>query len=325
MLGKYWSLFLLAGLALAALCDPRRGAYFRSPAAYLTIAAGAAVLGPHLFFIATHGFTTVDFAFTSHATTLAHAAIGSLYFLFSVIGYIAAPIVLGTLATMPSIAAFKDTLWPAGVERRMVLIAFVAPLVIAALVAVAAHADLDPLWSMSAMTLLPVVLFGSPLLSVNRAAATYILAFTIVFPLLMVGASPMIAVVIHHNGVPNYASHYRLIAQAIERAWRGATDRPLRIVGGNRPVVDGSNFYFTDTPATFVLGDPRRTPWVDEARIEREGIAIVCPSVESNCVQEMRAYSARYGGRLQDVTIARSYFGTPDGPIQYLIAVIPPH
>ena len=32
MLGKYWSVFLLAGLSLAALIDRRRVAYFKSPA-----------------------------------------------------------------------------------------------------------------------------------------------------------------------------------------------------------------------------------------------------------------------------------------------------
>ncbi len=32
MLGKYWSIFLLAGLAIAAVTDPRRSAYLRSPA-----------------------------------------------------------------------------------------------------------------------------------------------------------------------------------------------------------------------------------------------------------------------------------------------------
>src|SRR3954462_10796214 len=32
MLGKYWSIVLLLGLGLAALADPRRAAYFRSPA-----------------------------------------------------------------------------------------------------------------------------------------------------------------------------------------------------------------------------------------------------------------------------------------------------
>jgi hypothetical protein len=324
MLGKYWSIFLLAGLGLAALTDPRRAAYFRSPAPWITIAAGAAVLAPHLFWIATHGFTTVDFAFTSHATSLARAVAGSLYFLLSVLGYIAAPIVLGALATLPNVAAIKDTLAPGAPERRTLIIAFAAPLLLAALVAIAARADLDPLWSMSAMTLLPVVLFSSPLLKVNRTAAVNILALAIVLPLLILAASPVIALVIHRQGVPNYASHYRLIAQAVEQAWRAQSDKPLRIVGGNRPVVDGSNFYFAERPATFMINEPPRTPWVDPARIEREGIAIVCPRVEPGCVNELSGYAARYGGKVNDVTLARRFFGTSDTPIEYRIAIIPP-
>ena len=324
MLGKYWSVFLLAGLGLAALMDPRRAAYFRSPAPWVTIACGIAVLAPHVIFIATHGFTTVGFAFTSHATTLANAAVGSLYFIASVLGYIAAPIVLGALATAPNAAAIRDTLAPAAPERRMVLVAFAAPILLAALTAIAARAQLDPLWSMSAVTLLPVVLFSSPLVAVKRTAAVGVLTLAIVFPLLMVAASPVIAFVIHRQGVPNYASHYRLIAQAVEQAWRAQTGKPLRIVGGNRPVVDGSNFYFTGRPATFVLTEPARTPWVDRARIEREGIAIVCPALETSCVQEMDAYAARYGAKAEEVTIARRYFGTIDTPVQYRIAIVPP-
>jgi hypothetical protein len=315
---------LLAGLGLAALSDPHRTAYFRSPAPWLTIAAGTAVLAPHVFWIATHGFTTVDFAFTSHATTLPHAAAGSLYFLASVLGYIAVPTVLGAVATLPSVAAIKDTLWPSAPECRTILIAFTAPLVLAALVAVPARADLDPLWSMSAMTLLPVVLFASPLIHVNRTAVVRILTFAMIFPLLLLAASPVIALVIHRQGVTNYASHYRLIAQAVQQAWRGATDKPLRIVGGNRPVVDGSNFYFADPPATFVVTEPMRTPWVDQARIAREGIAIVCPRAELVCLRELDAFVTRYGGKTEDVALARRFFGSSDMPVDYQIAIIPP-
>jgi 4-amino-4-deoxy-L-arabinose transferase-like glycosyltransferase len=324
MLGKYWSIFLLAGLALAAVSEPRRAAYFRSPAPWLTIAAGAVVLAPHVIWIATHGLTTVNFAFTSHATTLAHAALGSFYFLASVLGYIAVPVVLGALATMPSLAAIKDTLWPAEPQRRALLIAFAAPLILAALTAIAARADLDPLWSMSAMTLLPIVLMASPLIHVNRSAAVAILAFAIIFPLLLLAASPVIALVIHRQGATNYASHYRLIAQAVEQAWRAQTDKPLRIVGGNRPVVDGSNFYFTEPPATFVVTEPMRTPWVNEARIARDGIAVVCPRAETGCLTELNTLAARHGGKTETVTLARRFFGASDPPIDYQIAIVPP-
>jgi 4-amino-4-deoxy-L-arabinose transferase-like glycosyltransferase len=327
MLGKYWSIFLLAGLGLAALSDPRRTAYFRSSAPWLTIAAGAAVLAPHVAWIATNAFTTVDFAFTSHATTLQHAAAGALVFLLSVAGYIAAPVVLAAVATLPSSAsgaALRDTLWPAAPERRTIVIAFAAPLLLAALAGIAARADLDPLWSMSAMTLLPVVLFSSPLLTVNRTAAIGMLALAVIVPLVLVAASPVIAFVIHRQGVPNYATHYRLIAQAIEDAWHAQTDKPLRIVGGNRPVVDGSNFYFATPPATFMINEPPRTPWVDRARIEREGIALVCPRIEPVCMKELDTYAARYGGTVQDVTLVRQFFGASGAGIDYRIAIIPP-
>ena len=48
MLSKYWSIVLLLGLAVAALSDPRRIAYFRSSAPWLTAACGLAGLAPHL-------------------------------------------------------------------------------------------------------------------------------------------------------------------------------------------------------------------------------------------------------------------------------------
>ncbi len=328
-LGKYWSIFLLAGLGLAALSDPRRAAYFRSPAPWLTIAAGALVVAPHLYWIAKHGFTTVNFAFTSHTTTLAHAAAGSFFFLLSVLGYIAAPIIFAGAAAQPSTAAIKDTVWPKTTEqapeRRTILIAFATPLLLAALVAVPARADLDPLWSMSAMTLLPVVLLASPLIRVKRSVALYVLSFALLFPLLMVAASPVIALVIHRQGgLTNYAGDYRLIAEAVEQAWRGVTDKPLRILGGNRPVVDGSNFYFADPPATFIVTEPMRTPWVDEARIAREGIAIVCPRAEPACLKELNADVARYGGKIEDVMLARRFFGTIGTATYYQIAIIPP-
>jgi 4-amino-4-deoxy-L-arabinose transferase-like glycosyltransferase len=325
MLGKYWSIFLLAGLALAAITDPRRGAYFRSAAPWLTIVVGALALAPHLAFIATHDFSTFRFAMTSHITAFSLATAWSLYFVVSVIGYMAPAIVLNAFVTWPSLKAIKDTLWPADAERLFFATALAAPPLLAAPAALAVRARLDPLWSMSGMTLLPVVLLSSPLLAVQRAAAIRLVALAVIFPLLMVAASPVIAVVIHRYAVPvNYATHYRLIAQAVARAWRQHTDAPLRIVGSVRAVVDGSNPYFPSWPATYAIDSPERTPWADEERIRREGIAIVCPEPEIACVQQMNAFAARYGAKVEDVTLSRHYFGTDDPPVRYQIVIIPP-
>jgi hypothetical protein len=325
MLGKYWSFSLLAGLGLAAITDPRRSAYFRSPAPWLTIAIGAIALTPHVAWLIAHNFPTVSFAFEVHGGTFATAAASSPRFIIGVLGYIAAPVVLSLLATHPSVTAIGDTLWPASVERRFVVVAFAAPPLFAALAAIPLRVDLHALWEMSAMTLLPVVLLSSPLVTVARDAAVRLLALAIVFPLAMVAVSPAIAFLIHREGLPDYQAHYRLIAQAVERAWHGRTDKPLRIVGSYRIGADGTNFYFAERPSTFDITNPARTPWVDEDRIRREGIAIVCPEPEALCMQVMNGYAARYpAAAIEDVTLARREFGTFDTPVHYRIVIIPP-
>jgi hypothetical protein len=325
ILGKYWSIFLLAGLGIAALTDPRRGAYFRSPAPWLTIAVGAVLIAPHLAWVATHDFEPFRYALGSHPVTYAEAAGYAILFLGGILAYIAAPMFLNFAATRPSMAAIRDSLWPAEAERRTIAIALAAPIFLAALGVMVLKVRIGALWTMSGMTLLPVVLLSSPLVTVGRHAAVRLLALAIVYPTIMAAASPVIALVIHREGVPNYRTHYRLIARAVEQAWSKRTHDPLRIVGSYSAIVNGIVFYFPSQPSTYDIIGPAQTPWVDEARIKREGIAIVCPVPETNCVEAMNGYAARYpDAQIEDVNLARRYFGALDQPVRYLIVTIPP-
>ena len=203
--------------------------------------------------------------------------------------------------------------------------AFIAPLLLAALAAVVLRVDIVSLWAMSAVTLVPVVLLSSPLMTVSRTAAARLLALAIIFPVVMAAASPVIAIVIHRQGVPNYATHYRQIAQAIDRAWHEHTDKPLRIVGSYTNIVNGVVFYLQDEPSTFDIMSPETTPWVDEDRIERDGIALVCPIPEKECMQALDARARRAGNpAVTEVQIASTYLGFTDAAVRYVIAIIPP-
>ena len=66
MYGKYWSVFLIAGLVVAALIDRRRAAYFRSPAPWVTVAAGLVVLAPHLKWLVDSNFAPFTYAMVVH-------------------------------------------------------------------------------------------------------------------------------------------------------------------------------------------------------------------------------------------------------------------
>ena len=246
-------------------------------------------------------------------------------FIVGILGYVAAPVILGILATHPRRTAIGNTLWPPEAERRILVVAFAAPLLLAVLAALLLREAIVSLWSMSAMTLLPAVLLSPPLVTVTRKAVVRMLALAIGFPLVMVAVSPVVAIVIHREGLSDYETHYRLIARAVQHAWQARTTAPLSIVGSYRNVVDGTAFYFPSRPSTFAITDPGRTPWVNETRIGREGIAIVCPEPETDCVQQMNAYATRYRAIVEEVTLARRYFGTSDTPVRYEIVIIPPH
>src|SRR5262249_12837174 len=112
MLGKYWSIVLLAGLGIAALADPRRAKDFGSPAPWATMAAGLAGLAPHVAWLYAHDFTPFTYAMESHPGTLAESARSGLGYVLGAAAYVAAPVVLAAIAAAPTPAALRDTLWP---------------------------------------------------------------------------------------------------------------------------------------------------------------------------------------------------------------------
>jgi len=322
MMGKYWSVFLLAGLGVAALADPRRAQYFRSAAPWVTIAVGAILFAPHVAWIVAHDFAPFTYAVVAHQSTLASSALSGIGFLLGVAAYASPAVVIGLLMTRPSSAAIGDTVWPRTPERRLVLISFVAPLVLPALAAALLKVEIVSLWAMSAVTLLPVVLLSSPLLAVPRRALVWLLVAAVVFPVAMVVASPFIAVWIHREGVPNYATHYRLLAAAVDRTWRETINAPLRYLGSYTNIVNGVSFYLPRGVSTLDIVGPSATPWAGEASVARAGVALVCPEPEAIC---MHFLNRRAPDRPRHaVTLSRRYWGVGDKPVRYIIVVVPP-
>jgi hypothetical protein len=291
----------------------------------VTAFIGALALAPHLAYLFAIDFMPLTYAATSHQSDFAGAARSGLGFVLGVIGYMAAPIALFALATRPNLAALADTVWPKNPDRRFALIAFVVPILLPPIAAVALKVDIVSLWMAGAMTLLPVVLLSSPLVILSHRAATILLALALAFPILMTLAAPVIAIVIHREGLSNNATHYRLVARAVENAWHQVTDKPLRVVGSQTNLVNGMAFYLGERPSTLDIITPQFTPWADETRVTREGVALVCPEPDERCmtVLEERERSLQRARR-SEVVISRSYFNAADAPVRYVIVIVPP-
>jgi len=328
MLGKYWSIALIAGLGLAVLVDPRRGAYFASPAPWITIAVGALVLAPHLAWLVAHDFAPIAYAAAKVAATGFPSVLASvLRYLTSSIGYVAVPALLWLIATRPSSAALLDGLWPSTSDRRLVAVAFWAPLLLPVAAALALGSLIHPLWAMPNMTLLSIVLLSSPLIVISRGAVVRLLAVAIALPIVATLAAPIVAVAIHLIGVPTHAGHYRLLGGAIERAWRASSDRPLRFVGSDGQISNGVISYLTHQTTTLNVVIPSWTPWADDARIAHDGVALVCSVKETICVEAIEALASRWAPARPtrtEVQLVRHYLGIAGAPERYLIIIVPP-
>ncbi len=193
MLGKYWSVFLIAGLVVAALIDKRRGVYFRSAAPWITVLVGAAVLSPHLAWLYQHDFAPFAYAVGVHGEKpFAAAALSALGYLAGAAGYVAIPIIIVLAMARPDRATLSEMLWPADADRRLAAAAFWAPLLLPALAALVSGTEITSLWSMSAWTLLPVLLLSPKSMTISSIDTRRLLAFAAALPVAMVIVSPLI-------------------------------------------------------------------------------------------------------------------------------------
>ena len=118
------------GLGIAALADPRRGAYFRSAAPWVTIAVGALVLAPHVAWLVANDFVAFTYALATPQRDAfgGRAAVGSASSLARCLCGGAAR--AGAIAVRPSARRSPTRCGRATPERRLVALAFCAPLVL---------------------------------------------------------------------------------------------------------------------------------------------------------------------------------------------------
>jgi 4-amino-4-deoxy-L-arabinose transferase-like glycosyltransferase len=324
MYGKYWSAVLLLGLAIAALADPRRAAYFRSSAPWITVLVGGAAIAPHLFWLMANDFTPFSYAVFVHGeASSASALVSALGYLLGSVAYAAVPLLMVFVFARPTGKALADMIWPAAAERRLAAAAFWATLLLPALVAPAIGVRLTSLWSMSAWALLPVMLLSSPLVLVGRIDAARAVAIASVFPLVMVVLAPAIGFAIHRGGVAS-EGHSSVLAEPIDRLWRETTDLPLKIFGSTEIFTYGAPFYLRNHPIAVHVLERAATP-EEEALIEKHGVALLCPMSATACLSAANTRAARSpAGKRSDIEVSRHYLGNASGPARYLIIAIPP-
>jgi 4-amino-4-deoxy-L-arabinose transferase-like glycosyltransferase len=333
MLTKYWSGFLLAALAITALLDRRRHAYLRSDAPWLTAFILLLALQPHLAWLVHKNFPPLTYVTLDRMANSASDSANSLFeFVGGTIGYASVALGLVVILIQPSIKAVRDSWFASEPTRRAATLLFWTPLALPIIVALVLRIDLISTWNTPSLGLLPVMMLASPLVVVSRIALARLAAIVTAITLTAVVISPLVALAMLKTGIENDAAYTRLAAAAIEREWRQTTHSPLRLVAGPFALADSAAFYITDKPSTFADFGSNYTafatsmsPWVNNTRIAREGIAIICEAADDLCLTEMnKLTAARPSGRRSEVTLTRHWLGLEGSARRFVIATVPP-
>lgn len=326
MLTKYWSAFLVLSLVIAALCDRRRGAYFRSAAPWMTVLLGAVLIAPHIGWLVHEDFPPMRWVATRRTSADLFDWLRSLSeYSFGTMGYCAVAVLTCLLLVRPPLAAWRDILFPRDAARRMAGLIFWLPLLMPIAVAVITWTNLLSLWNTESLALLPVVLLSSPLMTVTRTVAARITGLAIIVSVVALVASPIVAVMKLNARVENDASYVPAAVVAIDREWKTATDRPLELLAGPFGLPSSIAFTLKDRPSTFADFSPYLSPWADEQALLRKGLAVICPSRDALCMRNLDALAKkRRPARRVEVELTPKWLGFAGTPDRFVIAIMPP-
>lgn len=329
MLGKYYSVYLIAGLVVAALSHPGRWSYLKSPSPWISAIAGLIVLAPHLYYnywLTTSGDMSYERAFRTHGLTSQLEILkNSALYLAGAIGYVAAPLAAYLLAVLPDRRVLARALWPTDPELRMLVVLLAVPLLLPPLSAPIIGVRLVPLWTLQGWFLLPIILLAPQAVILSRRAAVAVALFVLATTAAVLAAAPGIAWNYHLSENQDSGAYYRRVSEEISAAWRQSTGTPLRIVLGDPNFAIAATFYSPDHPDSVPGFDLRTAPWVTDQRLEREGFAVVCGADNVPCMSMALLRAAGNPlARTREIEVPNRYLGHTSATKKFLILIVPP-
>jgi len=314
MLGKYWAVFLFAGIGIASLVGPGVWRFWRSPAPYLMTAGAAIILAPHVWWMLTQSGASVQFAESvANPMPFSAALAKSVNYLVGSVAYIIGPLIFFA-ALRPNRAALADTVWPTEELRRQAWILLLVPLALPALFNLAVPYRLTAAWTSPNWALLPIVLYGSRALLIDERVGARAGLATLAVTLAILIASPVIACVRLTHGPDPYRPHFQKVAEIGE----SLVGRPVELIWGSEGIVSGLPFYLPKA-STLMIG-----PLSAEGRaaIAAHGLLVVCVDGDEGCRQTAENF-AHAGAAGKAVTLTRSFFGFSSPPVRFQITVMP--
>lgn len=296
MLGKYYSAFLLASFALAAISHPHRLTYFTSPSPWISIAVGVAALSPHLHWLATTGATPFQYAM-AHAGADAWTSLHDSAFF--VMGLAAAMAVSAAIWIM--IAGYRIRRLPrdlAAMNPGLKLLYYVAigTIALPVVTSLVVGTDLPSLWALQGLFLFAVPVVCGASYRIERFYTINATILVVAFAVIAVTiAAPIHALYRNSYGYAEGRGFYHQAARELTRRWHELTAAPLAVVGGDDGLALATAFYSPDHPH---YGQPyvyQNVLDLPQGTAAQGGWAALCFRDQADCLQAIEQTAIQAG------------------------------
>ncbi|MGF6471239.1 glycosyltransferase family 39 protein [Paraburkholderia youngii] len=285
VLGKYFTIVLLLGLLLALLARPAWRARLVSVDSLLAVAAGVAVLAPHVHWMTVNHFPTLEYAAQRTGGTLL-AAVGRFgIYTLAQIGYLALSFVFVLLMVRTRGAArlmALSVIRPASHPDLWWLA--LGPLFAVGVLSVTGKTQMASVWGMAQwFAIVPLWLAVLAQARVEFAPRRAIRAMAVYWALVL-AVSAVVGYTGARRNTDDAAEPRAELAAAAQAAWYERTGRPLSIVAGSTHEAASMVFYDGGRARFWDLHWPAATPWITPADFARQGTLIVCRGDDSDCI-----------------------------------------
>ncbi len=249
MLGKYYSIFLVVSLCVAAVLHPLRRQYLSSAAPWVSVLAGLFVIVPHINWLVESDFLPFSYAMRQHGGLGASGgASKALQFVGGVLAWLLVPIGVWMLLTRSRVGALLSDIEKVSGGLLLLLLVLLGTLVFPVRAAIVLGTSMPALWTLQGLFLAVVIVVCASGVTDIREPTVKLTTAVAVFSLLLIAAAPLHAYYRNDHPFKEGRNYYAAAAEELLRRWHYETDKPLAVVSGNENLSLAAAFYGEDHP-----------------------------------------------------------------------------
>jgi len=328
MLGKYYSVFLIAGFAFAALCHPQRRVYWTSWAPWVSIAAGLSALVPHLHWLLISGAPPFAYALARHTgKAFAPSVIEAALFILGLALVLALPAAIWVLMAKGRLKQVPQDFWAMNSGLLLLFLVGVGTIVFPVITSVVFGTDMPPIWGLQGLFLFVIVMVCGASYPIPRFYSVNLAVLVIgIAVVAVVVVAPVHALYRNDHPLHEGRNFYSLAAKELTRRWHEQSSAPLAAVGGDEGLAFGTAFYSPEHP---VYEERLVVPYSEALPPHvafRRGWVALCYDEDTACIVSMERTAARAPRFVRSAFVLQSnLLGLPGATQGFTALMVPPY